>query len=190
MLEMSWILIVEAIRTGSCHVVFRSVSLCNVELGECRGAISRAHESTSGELLVRQDHHHPTVGSYGASSVSPPLTRFLKSGLICPASSLETYTLPISTMFRHVAKRSASALRTQVRFYADPPAGAVGASGDAFSKREKANEDEAIRRHERERRELKAKQAQKAESDKASGKMRPPTLMQLNASRRGTPRLY
>lgn len=59
MLEMSWILIVEAIRTGSCHVVFRSVSLCHVELGECRGAISRAHESTSGELLVRQDHHHP-----------------------------------------------------------------------------------------------------------------------------------
>ncbi|CCG82707.1 putative Mitochondrial ATPase inhibitor [Taphrina deformans PYCC 5710] len=49
--------------------------------------------------------------------------------------------------------RSTFALRTQVRFYADPPAGAVGASGDAFSKREKANEDKYMKDREREKNE-------------------------------------
>lgn len=44
-------------------------------------------------------------------------------------------------MFRTTVSRGSSALRSQVRFYADAPAGSVGASGDAFSKREKASED-------------------------------------------------
>lgn len=55
---------------------------------------------------------------------------------------------------RNALRQSSSALRGQVRCYADPPAGSVAGSGDAFSKRERAAENQYMQEREKEKNEV------------------------------------